>query len=61
MASAVKRINDDPSLRRRLVAAGRKQAAGFTWKRCAEGVADAVRARLGLREPARSEKLSWPS
>jgi glycosyltransferase involved in cell wall biosynthesis len=61
MATAVKQIQDDPSLRRRMVAAGRKQAAGFTWKRCAEGVADAVRARLWLREPATSEKLSSPS
>jgi len=59
MAAAVQRIRGDAGLRRRLIAAGRKQAAGFTWKRCAEGVADAVRARLWLREPATSEMRSW--
>jgi glycosyltransferase involved in cell wall biosynthesis len=56
MASAIQRIRDEPALRRRLVAAGRKQAARFTWKRCAEGVAEAVRARLSLRGPARSSR-----
>jgi glycosyltransferase involved in cell wall biosynthesis len=60
MAGAIRRIGDDPALRRRLVAAGRRQAAGFTWKRCAEGVADAVRARLSFREPATSERRSSP-
>lgn len=61
MASAIRRIQEDPALRRRLVASGRKQAARFTWKRCAEGIADAVRARLWLREPATSARLSSPS
>jgi glycosyltransferase involved in cell wall biosynthesis len=61
MASAVRRIREDPALRRRLVAAGRKQAARFTWQRCAEGIADAVRARLWLREPATSARRSSPS
>ena len=56
MGDAIRRIREDPALRRRLVAAGRRQAAGFTWKRCAEGVADAVRARLSLRAPATSAK-----
>ena len=59
MAGALQRIRDDPALRRRLVAAGRKQAARFTWKRCAEGVAAAVRARLSL--PARATSSTRPS
>jgi len=46
MAAAIQRIRDDPGLRRRLVAAGRRQAAGFTWDRCATGIADAIRDRL---------------
>ena len=58
MASAIRRIQADPALRRRLVAAGRRRASRFTWKRCAEGVAAAVRARLSIREPATSVKLS---
>ena len=61
MAGAIRRIQDDPALRRRLVAAGRKQAARFTWKRSAEGIADAVRARLSLRGPATSGRRSSPS
>lgn len=61
MAETVRRIREDPALRRRLVAAGRRQAARFTWRRCAEGVAGAVRARLLLPEPARSERRSSPS
>jgi O-antigen biosynthesis alpha-1,3-rhamnosyltransferase len=61
MASAIFRVRDDPALRRRLVAAGRKQAARFTWRRCAEGVAEAVRARLSLRGPARSSRRPSPS
>ena len=60
MAGAVQRIRDDRALRRRLVAAGRKQAARFTWKRCAEGVAGAVRARLSLPAPARSSTPPSP-
>ncbi len=54
MAGAIRRLQADPALRKRLVATGRRQAARFTWKRCAEGVADAVRARLSLRVPATS-------
>jgi glycosyltransferase involved in cell wall biosynthesis len=61
MASAIRRLRDDPALRRRLVAAGRKQAARFTWKGCAEGVAEAVRARLSLRGPATSARRPSPS
>ncbi len=54
LAAAVGRVRDDPDLRRRLVAAGHRQAAQFTWDRCAAGVADAVRARLSLPAAARS-------
>jgi glycosyltransferase involved in cell wall biosynthesis len=60
MATAVRRVREDAGLRRRLVAAGRRQAAGFTWNRCAEGVAEAVRARLSSPAPARSGKLPSP-
>lgn len=46
MAAAVQRLRDEAGLRRRLIAAGRRQAAKFTWDRCAAGVAEAVRSRL---------------
>ena len=61
MADAIRRIREDPALRRRMIAAGRRQAAGFTWRRCVEGVADAVRARLSLRAPATSGRQPEPS
>ena len=61
MAAAIRQLREDPALRKRLVAAGRRQAALFTWDRCAAGVADAVRARLSLSAPARSSSLSSPS
>jgi len=61
MADAIRRIREDPALRRRMIAAGRRRAAGFTWRRCAEGVADAVRARLSLRAPATSGRQPEPS
>jgi glycosyltransferase involved in cell wall biosynthesis len=60
MAAALQRLRDQPALRRRLVAAGRRQAAHFTWDRCAAGVAAAVRARLSLPEPARSSSPPSP-
>jgi glycosyltransferase involved in cell wall biosynthesis len=60
MASALQQIRDDPALRRRLGVAGRKQAARFTWRRCAEGVAAAVRARLSPPGSARSSKPPSP-
>jgi len=60
MAEALQRIRDDPALRRRLVAAGRRQAGRFTWDRCAAGVAAAVRSRLSLPEPARSSSPPSP-
>ncbi|MDQ6691770.1 MAG: glycosyltransferase, partial [Candidatus Dormibacteraeota bacterium] len=54
LAVAVRRVLGDSELQGTLVAAGRRQAASFTWDRCAAGVADAIRARLSLPEPARS-------
>lgn len=54
MAAALRRLAEDGGLRRRLIAAGRRQAQLFTWDRCAAGVAGAVRARLSLPAPARS-------
>ena len=46
LASALERALDDSALRRRLIAAGRKRAAGYTWARTAEGVADVIRQLL---------------
>ena len=60
MALALQRLAEDPALRRRLVAAGRKQAAGFTWDRCAAGIAEAVRSRLSLPERATSGRPPSP-
>ena len=60
MAAALQRLRSEPGLRRRLVAAGRRQAAQFTWDRCAEGVAAAVRVRLSLPGPATSSSPSSP-
>ncbi len=60
MAEALQRIRDDPALRRRLIAAGRRQAGRFTWDRCAAGVAAAVRSRLSLPGPARSSSPPSP-
>ena len=63
MAEAVRRLRDDPALRQRLVAAGRRRASGFTWDRCAVGIAEAVRSRLSrphAREPARSGRPLSP-
>ncbi len=37
MRDAIGRLLDDPALRQRLAAAGRKRAASFTWERAAEG------------------------
>ena len=60
MAAALQRLRGQPGLRGRLVAAGRREAARFTWDRCAEGVAAAVRARLSLPVPARSSSPPSP-
>jgi len=52
MAEAIRRLREDPALRRRLVAAGRRQASRFSWDACAEGIAAVVRTQLssGARE-----------
>jgi glycosyltransferase involved in cell wall biosynthesis len=60
MAQALQRVRDDPALRKRLVAAGRRQAAKFSWDRCASGIADAVRRRLSSPVPARSWRPPSP-
>jgi alpha-1,3-rhamnosyl/mannosyltransferase len=46
LAEHLGRVVKDPRLRRRLARAGRDQAAGFTWRRCAEGVAEVIRSLL---------------
>jgi glycosyltransferase involved in cell wall biosynthesis len=61
MAAAIKRLRDDPGLRNRLVKAGRRQASRFSWDACAAGIAGAVRSRLSLAGPARSERPPVPS
>ncbi len=38
LAAAMNRVLTDPELRRTLVSRGKAQAAGFTWRRCAEQV-----------------------
>jgi glycosyltransferase involved in cell wall biosynthesis len=63
MVQALQRLRDDPALRRRLVAAGRRRAAHFTWDRCAAGIAEAVRSRLSrpsVPGPARSAPQPSP-
>ena len=37
MTGAIERLLADANLRERLAAAGRERAAGFTWRRTAEG------------------------
>ena len=60
LAEAVERLRGDQALRRRLVAAGRKRAARFSWDACARGLADAIRARLSVPAPARSARPPSP-
>jgi alpha-1,3-rhamnosyl/mannosyltransferase len=43
LASAIEKAVGDKSLRRRLMARGRKRAREFTWDLCASGVAEVVR------------------
>ena len=43
LTEAIERVRDDPELHARLAAAGREQAAKFTWDRCAEGTAAVLR------------------
>jgi len=40
---------DDPAVRARLVAAGRAQAAWFSWGRCADGLYGLYRDAAALR------------
>ena len=60
MAGSLRRLREDQALRRRLVAAGRKRAAHFTWDACARGLAEAIRARLSSPAPARSGRRPSP-
>jgi glycosyltransferase involved in cell wall biosynthesis len=46
LAGALEKAIGDRALRARLVPAARKQAAGFTWDRCAAGVVEVVRELL---------------
>jgi glycosyltransferase involved in cell wall biosynthesis len=43
IAEGLTRVLDDPALAERLVRAGRKQAAGYSWRRSAEGLTDLYR------------------
>ncbi len=47
LAAALERVLGDSALRRRLIAAGRRRAAGFGWERTAAGVAAIIRETLG--------------
>ena len=38
LAAALLQVLEDPALRSRLVAAGRHRVAGFSWRRCADGI-----------------------
>jgi glycosyltransferase involved in cell wall biosynthesis len=40
IAGGLTRVLDDPALAESLVRAGRKQAAGYSWRRAAEGLTD---------------------
>ncbi|HEV7687111.1 MAG TPA: glycosyltransferase family 1 protein, partial [Acidimicrobiia bacterium] len=40
IAEGLTRVLDDPALAETLVRAGRKQAAGYSWRRAAEGLKD---------------------
>jgi alpha-1,3-rhamnosyl/mannosyltransferase len=46
LAAALETALGDRKVRLRLTKAARKRAAGFTWDRCAAGVADVVRELL---------------
>jgi glycosyltransferase involved in cell wall biosynthesis len=43
IAEGLTRVLDDPALAERLVRAGRQQAAGYSWRRAAEGLTDLYR------------------
>jgi len=61
MTQAIRRLREDASLRRRLVAAGRRQAGRFSWDACAAGIAAVVRSRLRPGAPAASASRPAPS
>ena len=46
LATAARRVLEDKALRRRLVAAGKRRAAEFSWDRCAKGVLEVIRSYL---------------
>jgi glycosyltransferase involved in cell wall biosynthesis len=50
LVAALDRILDDPVVRDRLVAAGTKQAASFSWERCGEGLAELYRDVAAARD-----------
>jgi glycosyltransferase involved in cell wall biosynthesis len=49
IAAAVGSLLDDPGLAERLASAGRERAAGFTWRRAAEGTLAVYREALSAR------------
>ena len=49
IASGIRRILDDASLRERMIAAGRERSRSFTWERCARDTL-AVLERVGARQ-----------
>jgi len=48
IASGIRRILDDASLRERMIAAGRERSRSFTWERCARDTL-AVLERVGAQ------------
>ena len=46
LAAAARSVLHDQALRRRLVTAGRRRAAEFSWDRCAQGVLEVIRSAL---------------
>ncbi|TMD05566.1 MAG: glycosyltransferase family 4 protein [Chloroflexi bacterium] len=61
IAEAVERLRAQPELRARLAADGRRRAQSFTWERTAEGVAEVVRAAVGLPLPGPARSAPRPS
>jgi glycosyltransferase involved in cell wall biosynthesis len=49
ISEGLTRVLDDPDLAERLVRAGRRQAAGYSWRRAAEGLTDLYRRAEGNR------------
>jgi alpha-1,3-rhamnosyl/mannosyltransferase len=46
LAAAARRVLGDAALRRKLVAAGKRRAAEFSWDRCAQAVLEVIRSAL---------------